>query len=118
MVAYARKEVIEDLETNWDELRRKNRRIVIIGGVNPSKEEVMVAIGHALYFGKVFICFLLVKSICIFVLKTEPYHIEVTIRSPLDPLLISVALDSMLRPVPSVLAFHDMKHIIDPKSHG
>ena len=96
-------EVVNHGEKNGDEARREERWPVVHCGVDPAKEEVVVTVGKPLSLPEELLSRGLVETGSSFLGKRHVRNMEISVSCPLLPVSPVVALDTLVRPVPSIL---------------
>jgi hypothetical protein len=110
-------EVLEDREENGHETAGEERGPVVKGGIDPSEEEVVVAIWEALSLKEEFLGSCLIEEGACFGAQGHVGYVEVSVLGPLDPVGPLVALDSMVGPVPAILRLDEPQFTVKSKCH-
>ena len=109
--------IFNELEHDRNEFASKNRRPVVVSGVNPTVEEVVVAVGKALSFIEEVVGFLLIEFGAGIVVKAVPSDMEVSVLGVLNPVSPLGALETVSGPVPSILRLDNVKLTIEAEGH-
>ncbi len=108
---------LDEFEHNGDPFSGEQRRPVIIGGVDPTVEEVMVSIGKTLSVEEKVIGCLLVKDLARGGAQRMPLDMEIGMLSILDPILPEGSLKTVSGPVPGILRLNNVELAIEAQSH-
>jgi hypothetical protein len=109
--------VLEDREENGHEAAGEERGPVVKGGIDPSEEEVVVAIGEALSLKEEFLSSCLIEEGACLGAQGHVGDVEVSVLGPLDPVGPLVALNSMVGPVPAILRLDEPQFTIKSEGH-
>jgi hypothetical protein len=90
----------------------------VVSGIEPSPEEVVIAIRMSFNSLEEFDGSIIVEFLGDFGLQREPSDMETSISGPFNPLLVGVHLDTSSGPVPTGLGFSNVEFSIDTESHG
>lgn len=77
----------------------------------------MVTVGETLSLKEEFLSCSLVEHSASFGAERHVGDVEVGILSPLDPVRPLVALDAVIRPVPTILGLDEPKFTVKPEGH-
>ena len=116
-VSGVRNKVFKDREENRNKSRREERRPVFDWGVDPSEQEVVVTVGETFGSEEELLSCSLVELCASLSAEGHVGDVEVSISCPLLPVRPLVALNAMVRPVPSVLRFDNIEFTIKAESH-
>ena len=88
-------------------------RPVVGSGVDPSEEEVVVAVWETYSLVEEFLCSCLVELMPLGVAEGHPGDVEVGILSLEDPVFPLGALEAVSGPVPGILRLADVKFAVE-----
>ena len=103
-------ELLEDGENDWDKIGVQQGRVAFVWSVDPTEEEVVVAVGQTLDGLEEFNCGSFIEDGSVFRCQGKHCDIEPGISCPLNPLREIVSLDTMFGPIPSILQFSLKTH--------
>jgi len=107
-----------EFEKNWGKLLWQKWWVVVILGVDPSVQEVVVTVWKAFMGLEPLSGGFNVELGSGSFAKWQPNDIEASILSLLDPGLERSSLDSSSWPIPSVLRLDNVEFVVEPHSHG
>jgi len=113
-----RNDLFNDSHDRCQEFGRKERRVVVVSGIKPSPEEVVITIRNAFNSLEEFDSSIIVEFLGDFGFQRKPSDLETSISSPFNPILVGVHLDTSSGPVPTRLGFSNVEFSIDTESHG
>jgi len=93
-------------------------REIILSSVQPSEDEVVVSIWFTFHSSEPLLCSTLVPLCLRFCTQGEDSHHKTSINGILLPLLPCVSLNTLLRPIPSILGLHHLHLTIDFKNYS
>jgi len=110
-------DLFDDSESRAEEFGGKDFRETVVRSVDPSEHEVVVAIRSTFELQERVVSGSGVELSSILRLKWEPGDHEVSISSPLHPLLVGVDLNVDSGPVPSSLGLNNEGFTVDLEDH-
>lgn len=116
-VSFGGHDLLENGEHSREEFRGEDGGEAGVGGIDPSEEEVVETVGHAFHGLEPISSSGGVELLGILLFQGEPGDVVVSIMSVLHPFRELVSLDTLLRPVSSIVGLNDVEFTVDTEGN-